>query len=174
VTGINSWAAANLGLLVIVLGVMTLAALLLAASLALQLRQAQRHYAALTEGTDGGNLDEVLEAHAQAVRTATERVEDLARRTDRMEAASLTHLQRFGFLRFNPFRDAGGDQSFALAAADLHGNGVVISSLHGRDGTRIYGKPLVAWSSAYPLTDEERQAIEKAKAPETSGAAQRR
>jgi hypothetical protein len=39
----------------------------------------------------------------------------------------------------------------------------VVSSLHSRDVTRVYGKPLVGWDSVYPLTDEERQAIEKAK-----------
>ena len=72
-------------------------------------------------------------------------------------------MQRLGFLRFNPFRDAGGDQSFALALADQEGNGFVMSSLHSRDVTRVYGKPLVGWESIYPLTDEEKQAIEKAK-----------
>ncbi len=72
-------------------------------------------------------------------------------------------MQRVAVLRFNPFRDAGGDQSFALALADDDGNGFVISSLHGRDVTRMYGKPLVAWDSVYPLTDEEKQAIDKAK-----------
>ena len=81
-----------------------------------------------------------------------------------LERASRSTVQRVGFLRFNPFRDAGGDQSFAVALADQDGNGVVMSSLHSRDVTRVYGKPLAAWESAYPLTDEEQQAIEKAKA----------
>jgi hypothetical protein len=68
-----------------------------------------------------------------------------------------------GFLRFNPFRDAGGDQSFALALADQDGKGVVMSSLYGRDGTRVYGKPLAGWESPYPLTDEERSVIDQAR-----------
>lgn len=163
--GINSWVAANLGVLVLLLGVIALAALVLAGWLALRLRRTERHYAALTAGTDGGSLEAVLEAHAASVRSALEQVEDLTGRTRSVEKASLTHLQRFGFLRFNPFRDAGGDQSFSLALADHDGNGVVISSLHSRDGARIYGKPLSAWTSPYPLTEEERQAIAKAKAP---------
>jgi hypothetical protein len=67
-------------------------------------------------------------------------------------------------VRFNPFRETGGDQSFALAMADADGNGAVISSLHSRDATRIYAKPLTAWQSSYPLTDEEQTAIQRSQA----------
>ena len=79
-----------------------------------------------------------------------------------LDRQSRIHLQRTGFLRFNPFRDSGGDQSFALTLADDEGRGVVVSSLHGRDGTRVYAKPLAGWQSPYPLTDEEQVVIRKA------------
>ena len=46
---------------------------------------------------------------------------------------------------------------------DEGGNGVVISSLHSREVTRVYAKPLVAWQTNYPLTDEEQQAIARAR-----------
>ena len=80
-----------------------------------------------------------------------------------MEQASCDHIQHLGFMRFNPFRETGGDQSFVLALADGHGNGTVISTLHNRELTRVYAKPLAAWQSTYPLTDEEQQTIEKAR-----------
>jgi hypothetical protein len=80
-----------------------------------------------------------------------------------LERSGRQHMQRVGFLRFNPFRDAGGDQSFSLALTDDEGNGFVLSSLHSRDASRIYGKPLTGWNSPYPLTDEEKQAIDKAR-----------
>jgi ABC-type multidrug transport system fused ATPase/permease subunit len=139
-----------------------LALAVVAAILWTRLSRLTQSYRALTAGTDGGSLEAVLEQHVGDVRTATTRVEALDTTTRRLERASRTYLQRVGFLRFNPFRDAGGDQSFALALADQDGNGVVISSLHSRDVTRVYGKALVAWESVYPLTDEEKQAIDKA------------
>jgi len=64
-----------------------------------------------------------------------------------------------GVVRFNPFSDVGGDQSFAIALVDGHGNGVVISSLYGRHDIKVYAKPLKKWESEYTLTDEEKQAI---------------
>jgi hypothetical protein len=130
---------------------------------ALRLRRVESNYRTLTAGTSAGNLETVLEDHVRQVRQATERVTELDELTRQLEHSSRSHIQRLGFLRFNPFRDSGGDQSFALALADQDGNGVVLSGLHGRDGTRVYAKPLAAWRSVYPLTDEEQQAIDNAK-----------
>ncbi|MEA3459925.1 MAG: DUF4446 family protein, partial [Chloroflexota bacterium] len=72
-------------------------------------------------------------------------------------------LQACGIVRFNPFSDTGGDQSFVIALADAHGNGVVISSLYSRTRSRVYAKPLRNWGSSYTLTDEEREAIARAR-----------
>ncbi|MDQ7029441.1 MAG: DUF4446 family protein [Ardenticatenia bacterium] len=69
---------------------------------------------------------------------------------------------RVGVVRFNPFQETGGDQSFSIALLDDHGNGVVITSLYTRDGTRIYAKPLEQGQSPYPLMDEEKEAIARA------------
>jgi hypothetical protein len=70
-----------------------------------------------------------------------------------------TAMQKFGMLRFNPFDDTGGDQSFALCVADATGNGFVMSCLHRRNESKLYAKPLAGWQSKYSLSDEERQAI---------------
>ena len=61
------------------------------------------------------------------------------------------------------FGDIGGDQSFALALLDGKNSGIVISSLHTREGTRIYSKPIIKGESEkYTLTEEEKQAIKTA------------
>ncbi len=75
-------------------------------------------------------------------------------------------LQRVGVVRFNPFEDTGGDQSFALVLADAFGNGVVMSSLYRRGDSRIFAKPLTQWQSSYALSTEEQQAIERARGDE--------
>jgi hypothetical protein len=145
------------------LGLISLLALLLWLQ-ARRLRSLEQRYRTLITGTEGGNLEVVLNAHVREVRATTGQVNELDLLTRRLERDARSYLQRVGFVRFNPFRDAGGDQSFALVLADEAGRGVVISSLHSRDATRIYGKPLAAWQSPYQLTAEERQAIEQAKA----------
>lgn len=149
--------------IVLILAVVAAAiAIGLAVWLALRLSRLERHYKALTAGTDGGNLEAVLEGHVGQVQQATRRVQELDTLVMRLERNNRTHLQRVGFLRFNPFRDTGGDQSFAVALTDAGGSGVVISSLHSREVTRVYAKPLVAWQTSYQLTEEERAAIKRA------------
>ena len=81
----------------------------------------------------------------------------------RVERSGRTHIQHVAVVRYNPFNHTGGDQSFVLALADAEGNGAIINSLHARDGTRIYAKPLAAWESSYTLTEEEREAIARAR-----------
>jgi hypothetical protein len=131
--------------------------------LAIRLRRAEKGYRTLTAGTSAGNLEAILEDHMVQLRQAVERMNELDRLTGQLEQAARSYIQHMGVLRFNPFRDSGGDQSFAVALGDQDGQGVVISGLHGRDGTRVYAKPLAGWESAYPLTDEERQAIQQAR-----------
>jgi hypothetical protein len=162
--GLSGWIVWNAGWIIPVLAGIVLATLALAVWLALRLQGVEGRYRKLTSGTDGGSLQEVLEAHVSELRVAMECVRELDGLARGLERSGRRHMQRMGFLRFNPFRDAGGDQSFALALADSEGNGFVVSSLHSRDVTRMYGKPLVGWDSVYTLTDEEKQAIEKARA----------
>ena len=73
--------------------------------------------------------------------------------------------QRVGVVRFNPFSDTGGDQSFAIALLDSEGNGIVLSSLHGRTDTRVFAKPVSAGRSRHALSDEEQEAIRRALTP---------
>jgi len=65
-------------------------------------------------------------------------------------------------VRFNPFGDTGGDQSFSLAVLDAHDSGYVLSSIHGRQGTRVYVKPIDFGKSKYQLSTEEDQALSQA------------
>ena len=130
--------------------------------LSVRLRRLARRDQSLTGTAQGGNLAAMLEDHTRQVQEATGQAVELDELVRELHWASRSYMQRVGFLRFNPFRDAGGDQSFALALTDLDGNGVVISSLHGRDGNRVYAKPLVGWNSEYPLTDEEKEVIRDA------------
>lgn len=160
---LNGWLTANSGLIALSLVGLVLALAGPLVWLLRRMRRLERAYQVLTAGTDGGSLEAVLEDHVRQVREATGQVRELDALTRRLERNSRAHLQRLGFLRFNPFRDAGGDQSFAVVFADEDGNGVAISSLHSRDVTRVYAKPLVAWESVHQLTDEEQKALQRAR-----------
>lgn len=112
------------------------------------------------EGTAG--LDEILDRQAKRIEQLSSRVDALNALEQELEAMSRLALQKVGVVRFNPFHGSGGDQSFAIALLDQAGTGVVISSLHGRNETRLFAKQIANGRSRHALSDEEQQAIRAA------------
>jgi Protein of unknown function (DUF4446) len=118
----------------------------------------------LPQGESGG-IDEILDRQLKSVESLSERVDALNKLHHELEHLSQRTLQKVAVIRYNPFADTGGDQSFAIALLDSLGNGVVVSSLHSRTDTRVFAKPVTSGRSKFQLSDEEQDAIRKALAP---------
>lgn len=118
----------------------------------------------LSEG-EGGGLDAIA-ADLEKVDRLGVRVDALNALQRDLESTGQRAIQRVGVVRFNPFTDTGGDQSFAIALLDALGNGLVISSLHGRADTRIFAKQVRGGRSRHQLSTEEEDAIRQALTPQ--------
>jgi len=118
----------------------------------------------LPQGESGG-IDEILDRQLKSVESLSERVDALNKLHHELEHLSQRTIQKVAVIRYNPFADTGGDQSFAIALLDSLGNGVVVSSLHSRTDTRVFAKPVTSGRSKFQLSDEEQDAIKKALAP---------
>ncbi|HLQ33764.1 MAG TPA: DUF4446 family protein [Chloroflexota bacterium] len=156
---------------------LTLAALAAAAIallwlVVLQIRSSRmiRRYQQLLSGVKGGNLEEIMTMHVGRINEHERRLGEQDRGLDALDRVLRTAIQRVGLVRFNPFEETGGDQSFAIALLDQHGNGIVLSSLHNRTETRVYAKPVEGGRSSYTLSDEEEQALAQASAQEIRAA----
>jgi hypothetical protein len=118
----------------------------------------------LFSGRSGVDLEQTLRDYIQRMDRADQTVGALSSRASQLERKSAASVQHVGVVRFNPFPDKGGDQSFAVALLDDHSDGVVFTGLHSRADSRIYAKPVVGGTSTYALTDEEKEAIMRAMA----------
>lgn len=88
----------------------------------------------------------------------------LISRCDTIEKDGMNHIQKIGLLRFNPFKDTGGNQSFIVSFVDANNTGVVISGLYSRSGTRWYAKRIVKGiGTEHELSEEEKTVIKEAK-----------
>lgn len=88
---------------------------------------------------------------------------EIAKEEIKEQKKSQNYIQKFSLIRFNPFEDAGGDQSFAAALLDGEGSGVVISSLHARGNTRVYAKSVVGGKPQHhQFSKEEKEAVDRA------------
>ena len=92
-----------------------------------------------------------------------ENFEKVSKEIENLQKEGRFSIQKVGIIRFNPFSEVGGDQSFSLAILDADDNGIVITSLYTREENRVYGKPIKRGASEYSLSVEEKEAISKAK-----------
>lgn len=104
----------------------------------------------------------MLDAHLEKVFAIARQLDDVAARMAVLEGAQRRAFQRVGLVRYNPFEETGGNQSFALALLDASGDGWVLSSLHARSGTRVYAKAIKGGRSDAGLSAEETAAIAQA------------
>jgi Protein of unknown function (DUF4446) len=130
--------------------------------LARSVRRQSRRIDRLTRGSNDQGLEAVLDAHLDTVARALREVDELEARAGHTEAALRRSLQRVGLVRYNPFDDTGGNQSFALALVDGNADGIVVSSLHARAGTRVYAKALSAGRADAAMSAEETEALRRA------------
>lgn len=87
---------------------------------------------------------------------ALKAIEDL----EHFKQQFLGSVQKITLKRYNPYRDTGGDQSFSIALLDGRGDGVVITSLHSRAGTRVFAKTIKGGKEdKFSLSAEEQQVV---------------
>lgn len=114
--------------------------------------QTSRHYNSLIKNNQGQTLTEILE-----------KILADHKLLEKINQDAVSHFQKSGLVRFNPFEEVGGDQSFTLALLDGENNGLVLTSLTSRTGTRWYTKIIKKGEGAETeLSKEEKQAIEQA------------
>ena len=121
-----------------------------------------RFFRRLTSGAKDLDLRAILDkiiAQGELNRTGLEEVKKELKRQD--EEGAL-HIQKIGLVRFNPFKEIGGDHSFSLALLDGKETGVVITGLHTRERTRVYMKAIKDGKSEHELSEDERKALNKA------------
>jgi uncharacterized protein DUF4446 len=150
---------------VVGLGAGVLVLLLLTFLQARRLARLRRRIEGLTRGSEGRSLEAVLEGHLEKVFKVERELDELAARQAVVEAGARRAFQHVGIVRFNPFEDTGGNQSFAVALLDAHSDGFVLSSLHSRVGTRVYAKVVAGGRAEATLSTEEAEALRLARNP---------
>ncbi|GAB4279139.1 MAG: hypothetical protein Kow0056_12130 [Coriobacteriia bacterium] len=141
--------------------IVALAALGSSIALGVRLRAMTRKSSELDELARQGDFLAFAEEVSRRV-GALEEADAHRRADDEALAARLARAVRHvGLVRYDAFENTAGGQSFSLALLDDAGDGVVITSIYGRDEYRVYAKP-VRERAARRLTQEEQQAIDSA------------
>lgn len=118
------------------------------------------HYNKITKGVTSKSLKTVLEELLRDNEVNKKDIDYLKQYSLKLEKDGFLHIQKVGLLRFNPFKDTGGDQSFILSLVDNDNTGVIISALYSRSGTRWYAKRVKTGKGVgVDLSQEEKKAL---------------
>ncbi len=116
----------------------------------------------LTKGVEVSDIKKILEKVISKEEENEKEIKNLVKKFDFLEEDSKFHAQKIGLARFNPFKELGGDHSFSLAILDATDSGIIITSLHTRDRTRVYMKEIKKGKSTFELSNEEASALRSA------------
>ena len=129
----------------------------------LSLRSLNKLRQAFFAGRDGVDLEQTIHALTANFQQLSQQELVLAQELKNMQSNFLLAIQKVGVVRFNPFADGGGNFSFSIALLDGKDTGLILTSMHGREQNRIYSKKILEGKSDSQLTEEEQQAIDRAK-----------
>jgi hypothetical protein len=113
-------------------------------------------------GKKAADLEELLESIARHIVGLERTIEAQGSQITALEDKLTFAVQKIGIVRFNPFGDNGGNFSFSIALLDANKSGLILTSMHGREQSRVYCKRLEYGKSETQLTTEETQALEQA------------
>jgi len=148
--------------LILILLIAGIALLVWVVYLQVRLYLASKRHRQILKGVKIGNLEEALLEQVKKIEKNSADIKELSEFAQEISDTADICIKKVALIRFNPFEDAGGDQSFAVALLDTFDNGVIISSLHSRDGTRVYAKPITKGRTKHHLSDEEKAVLKKA------------
>ncbi len=122
-----------------------------------RIKKRTRSFFANSEAKD---LEEIIYKQIKKTNEADACLKKVLEENEKIKENAAKCIQKVGVVRFNPFGDVGGNQSFAIALLDKCLNGVMILSLYSRDGVKVYSKQIIEGKSVeYKLSEEEEEAI---------------
>ncbi|MDQ0061534.1 DUF4446 family protein [Paenibacillus harenae] len=147
---------AAVGLIVIILFIWI-------ALLGSKLKRLRKQYTDVMGNTGITNFEDVIVQMKEGLNEQAQTIQRLQTQLSAVEQALSQQKGRVGALRYNAFAEKGSDLSFSIAIVNENNDGAVLSGIHSRENTYVYAKPIEKGESAYPLTPEERKAIQTAK-----------
>lgn len=111
---------------------------------------------------NGNNIQETIEEYMKKITEVEEENNNLKNYCTQLDNTLTTSIQKVGLIRYSAFKDTGSDLSFTLALLNEENTGVVLNGIYSREMSNIYAKPVEKGNSTYTLSEEEKQAINKA------------
>lgn len=154
------------GYLFLILFVLFIAIIILLIVFLNKLNKLNKKLEIFCSGSDAQSLEDeirtIMEDHEFVKTTLDKNKRDLKTINRRMQHV----FQKIGLVKYDAFKQMGGQLSFSLALLDEKNNGFIINSVHSTEGCYSYTKEIKKGESALALGKEEEEALAMAMAQE--------
>ena len=127
-----------------------------------KLNTLSKKYKYFMDGENGVNIERKLAVEVKEIREATASLDDLFARQEIIQKTQNNTFQKIGFVKYNAFENIGNDLSFALTLLDGNNNGICLSSIYGRNESRVFSKPIYHGRASVALSQEEQDSLNEA------------
>ena len=142
--------------------ILVIALLVYCVILHIRLGSLKKKYDFFMQGDNGASLERKLSVEVSEIRDAAKGLETMMTEQAAIRNIQSNTIQKIGFVKYNAFENIGNDSSFALTLLDGNNNGICISSIYGRNESRIFSKPIVKGKSLVSLSQEELESLNEA------------
>ncbi len=128
-----------------------------------QLNIISRKYSAIMSGKKGADLEKIIRIRFKEMDKVKANAKRVTREHKEIKAKQSSCINKYGLVKYDAFDNMSGKLSFVLALLNDDNSGVVLNSMHSREGCFTYAKEIIKGESYIPLSDEEKDAIQRAK-----------
>lgn len=122
-----------------------------------------RKYSSLMSGKKGADLEKVIYTRFKEMDQVKANAKRITKEHKEIKKALSRDFSKFGLIKYDAFDEMAGKLSFSLALLNDDNSGVIINAMHSREGCYIYAKEIIKGESYIPLSEEEKEALERAK-----------
>lgn len=122
----------------------------------------QKRYDFFMRGESGASVERKLSVEVTELRETSKSLDLLFQQQATIKKVQSDTIQKIGYVKYNAFENIGNDLSFSLTLLDGNNNGICITSVYGRNESRIFSKPIIDGKSRVNLSQEELESLTEA------------
>lgn len=149
----------NIFIITVILAVIVVLLFIYLIVLNSNLKKLQKKYDFFMQHNADMNIDQVLTKALEDVREARENLQVLQEKHQNLREQVKGCIQKVKIERYDAFDAMGGEMSYSILLADEKNDGVILTSIYGREENRCYAKDIKAGKSSYILAEEEQKLL---------------
>lgn len=152
-------------MIILILAVLCISMIIMLICILAKQSKLKKQYQSFMNGKDGKSLEEAFQRKFENMDYINDELKTIGQHIERIDHNLLNTYQKVAIVKYDAFKEIGGTLSFVLVLLTKNNDGLILNSMHSNsEGCYTYIKEVKGGEVFVALSEEERQALEDAKA----------